>query len=70
MKTDDDWKEMYRQLRSLIITDGYGLIGDARNEFKDSDSPDWRSFFRGWTQGRIDIVQKVFDFEKKNGLDI
>lgn len=61
-----DWKEMYMKMRSLILTDGQGLIGDVRNEFKYSDSDDWRSFYRGWTQGRTDMIQKITDFEKKN----
>lgn len=63
-----DWKEMYRQIRSLIITDGQGLIGDVRNEFKYSDSDDWRSFYRGWTQGRTDVIEKILRLEEKNGL--
>jgi hypothetical protein len=63
-----DWKEMYMKMRSLILTDGQGLIGDVRNEFKYSDSDDWRSFYRGWTQGRTDMIQKIIDFEKKNSI--
>jgi len=66
---DINWKEMYIKMRGLILTDGQGLIGDVRNEFKYSDSDDWRSFYRGWTQGRTDMIEKIMNFEKENNIE-
>ena len=68
MEQEVNWKDMYNKMRSLILTDGQGLIGDVRNEFKYSDSDDWRSFYRGWTQGRTDMIEKIMNFEKENNI--
>lgn len=67
IKVSDIVDEM-QKISSLLKFDSVKLVGRARDRFKELKYKnwDWRSFYNGWLEGRVDIMQeRVRTFAKQ-----
>ena len=57
------WKRRYKAMRDVCIMDSTKTIGRVRDRFKELESKDfdWRSFYNGWLEGRVDIFKQALD---------
>jgi hypothetical protein len=66
----EDWKKKYLELKSLIVGGSEQIIGnvqEAYNSLQDKEY-DWRSFYHGWLESRVDINELISNYEKQNKI--
>ena len=60
------WKRKYKAMRDVCIMDSTKTIGCVRDVYKDLEHKEfeWRSFYNGWLEGRVDIYRKALDVKE------